>query len=232
MFLKGERIAAWTLLVLSAAILIPSPRPLRAEVQSCSGTRLKLSVQERGRSAIERFRFSLAVSGEGADETTALQQLNRRLASVRRELKPLVQGQLVVPAPHTHKRGRASEQRYVANTGVSGHVSLGSYDRLIQAVGAMPGVRLQGMESVAAPEKEAALRQRLMTDALNQGQADAATTARAIGRSEVTLLSIDRAGAMGRPRPLRMEAVAKGFDPMEAPEPTITLRMQLEYCLS
>ena len=232
MVVKGERITAWTLLVLSACIFIPSPRPLRADVLPCSGTRLKLSVQERGRSAIERFRFSLAVSGEGADEATALQQLNRRLASVRRELKPLVQGQLVVPAPHTHKRGRASEQRYVANTGVSGHVSLGSYDRLIQAVGAMPGVRLQGMESVAAPEKEAALRQRLMTDALNQGQADAATTARAIGRSEVTLLSIDRAGAMGRPRPLRMEAVAKGFDPMEAPEPTITLRLQLEYCLS
>ena len=120
----------------------------------------------------------------------------------------------------------------MANAGVSGHVGLSTYDRLIQAVGAMPGVRLQGMESVAAPEKEAALRQRLMTDALNQGQADAATTARAIGRSEVTLLSIDRAGAMGRPRPLRMEAVAKGFDPMEAPEPTITLRLQLEYCLS
>ncbi|RNC94137.1 MAG: DUF541 domain-containing protein [Synechococcus sp. YX04-3] len=232
MVVKGERIAAWTLLVLSACIFIPSPRPLRADVLPCSGTRLKLSVQERGRSAVERFRFSLAVSGEGADEATALQQLNRRLAIVRRELKPLVQGQLVVPAPHTHKRGRASEQRYVANTGVSGHVSLGSYDRLIQAVGAMPGVRLQGMESVAAPEKEAALRQRLMTDALNQGQADAATTARAIGRSEVTLLSIDRAGAMGRPRPLRMEAVATGFDPMEAPEPTITLRLQLEYCLS
>ena len=232
MFVKGERIAAWTLLVLSAAILIPSPRPLRADVQSCSGTRLKLSVQERGRSAVERFRFSLAVSGEGADEATALQQLNRRLDGVRRELKPLVQGQLVVPAPHTHKRGRASEQRYMANTGVSGHVSLGTYDRLIQALGAMPGVRLQGMESVAAPEKEAALRQRLMTDALNQGRSDAETTARAIGASEVRLLSIDRAGAMGRPRPLRMEAVSQGFDPEEAPEPTITLRLQLEYCLS
>ena len=84
MFVKGERIAAWTLLVLSAAILIPSPRPLRADVQSCSGTRLKLSVQERSRSAVERFRFSLAVSGE-ADEA-ALQQLNRRLGGVRREL--------------------------------------------------------------------------------------------------------------------------------------------------
>ena len=138
MVVKGERMAAWTLLVLSACILIPSPRTLRAETWSCSGTRLKLSVQERGRSAVERFRFFLAVSGEGADEATALQQLNPRLTSVRRELKPLVQGQLVVPAPHTHQRGRASEQRYVANSDVSGHVSLGSYDRLFQALGAMP----------------------------------------------------------------------------------------------
>ena len=235
MGVKGEKIAAWTLLVgnvLSAAILVLSPAPVRAETWPCSGTRLKLSVQERGRSAVERFRFSLAVSAEGADEATALQQLNRHLASVRRELKPLVQGQLVVPAPHTHKRGRASEHRYMANTGVSGHVGLGTYNRLIQAVGVMPGVRLQGMESVAAPEKEAALRQRLMTDALNQGQADAETTARAIGASVVRLLGIDREGTMGRPRPLRLEMVAKRFDPKEAPEPTITLRLQLEYCLS
>ena len=71
-----------------------------------------------------------------------------------------------------------------------------------------------------------------MTAALRQGQADAETMARAIGRSEVTLLSIDRAGAMGRPKPLRMEAVSQGFDPKEAPEPTITLRLLLKYCLS
>ena len=102
--MKGERIAAWTLLVLSACVFIPSPTPLRADVLPCSGTRLKLSVQERGRSAVERFRFSLAVSGEGADEATALQQLNRRLASVRRESKPLVQGQLGVHAQDCSKK--------------------------------------------------------------------------------------------------------------------------------
>lgn len=120
----------------------------------------------------------------------------------------------------------------MANTGVSGHVGRRNYNRLIQAVGAMPGVRQQGMNSLAAPGGQAALRQRLMTAALKQGQADAETTARAIGASTVTLLSIDRQGAMGRPRPMRMEAPAKGFVPGEAPEPTITLRLQLEYCLS
>ena len=71
-----------------------------------------------------------------------------------------------------------------------------------------------------------------MTSALKRAQADAEATARAIGASTVTLQSIDRQGSMARPRPLRMEGQSKGFDPGEAPEPTITLRLQLEYCLS
>ena len=235
MDVDGNALAGWrpflgTALLL--ALLAATPAPLQAEATRCSGTRLKLSLQEEGRSPVERFRFSLAVSGEGADEAAALQQLNRRLTRLRRELKPLVQGQLVVPAPHTHRRGQASEQRFMANTGVSGHVNFRYYNGLIQAVGVMPGVRLQGMNALAAPGGDAALRQRLMTAALQQGQADAETTARAIGASTVTLLSIDRQGAMGRPRPMRMEALAKGFDPGEAPEPTLNLRLQLEYCLS
>lgn len=235
MAVDGTAMVSWRPflgIALSLAFLAATPAPLRAEATRCSGTRLKLSLQEQGRSPVERFRFSLAVAGEGADEAAALQQLNRRLTRLRRELKPLVQGQLVVPAPHTHRRGHASEQRFMANTGVSGHVGRRNYNRLIQAVGAMPGVRQQGMNSLAAPGGQAALRQRLMTAALKQGQADAETTARAIGASTVTLLSIDRQGAMGRPRPMRMEAPAKGFVPGEAPEPTITLRLQLEYCLS
>ena len=120
----------------------------------------------------------------------------------------------------------------MANTGVSGHVGRRNYNHLIQAVGAMPGVRQQGMNSLLSPGGQAALSQRLMTAALKQGQADAETTARAIGASTVTLLSIDRQGSMGRPKPLRMEVQAKGFDPGEAPESTVTLRVQLEYCLS
>ena len=228
--LEGMRLLLGT--ALSLALIAAAPAPLRAEATSCSGTRLKLSLQDQGRNPVERFRFSLTVSGEGSDEASALQQLNRRIARVRRELNPLVQGQLVVPAPRTHKRGQASKQRFMANTGVSGHVGRRNYNRLIQAVGAMPGVRQQGMNALPVPEDEAALRQRLMTSALKRAQADAEATARTIGASTVTLQSIDRQGSMGRPRPLRMEAQSKGFDPGEAPEPTITLRLQLEYCLN
>jgi uncharacterized protein YggE len=231
----GTARAGWRPLLgtaLSLALLAAAPAPLRAEATRCSGTLLKLSQQEQGRSPVERFRFSLAVSGEGANESAALQQLNRRLTQLRSELKPLVQGQLVVPAPHTHKRGQASEQRFMANTGVSGHVGRRNFNRFIQTVGAMPGVRQQGMNALPVPEDEAALRQRLMTSALKRAQADAEAIAQAIGASTVTLQSIDRQGSMGRPRPLRMELQSNGFDPGEAPEPTITLSLQLEYCLS
>lgn len=217
---------------LTAALLVPTPAPARAEAAVCSGTRLQLAIQEQGNSPVDRFRFSLAVSGEGVDEETALKQLNTRLDRLRRELNPLVLGRLVVPAPHTHRRGRSSEQRFMANTGVSGEVSRVNYNRLIQAVGAMPGVRQQGMRSVADPEADLRLQQRLLAAALKRGEAEARATARVIGASQVTLQSIRRDSDLSRPRPMRMEARSQGFDPEEAPEPQTTLRLNLDYCLS
>ena len=217
---------------LTAALLVPTPAPAGVEAPVCSGTQLQLAIQERGNSRVDRFRFSLALSGEGVNEAAALKQLNTRLDRLRRELQPLVLGRLVVPAPHTHRRGRSSEQRFMANTGVSGEVSRLNYNRLIQAVGAMPGVRQQGMRSVADAEAELGLQQRLLADALKRGEAEARATARVIGASRVTLQSIRRDSDLSGPRPMRLEARSEGFDPEEAPKPPVTLRLQLEYCLS
>ena len=217
---------------LTAALLVPTPAPAGVEAPVCSGTQLQLAIQERGNSRVDRFRFSLALSGEGVNEAAALKQLNTRLDRLRRELKPLVLGRIVVPAPHTHRRGRPSEKRFMANTGVSGEVSRPNYNRLIQAVGAMPGVRQQGMRSLAEDGAELRLQQRLLADALKRGDAEARAAARVIGASRVTLQSIRRDGNLNRPRPMRLEAPSQGFDPEEAPQPTITLRLQLEYCLS
>ena len=217
---------------LTAALLVPTPAPARVEAPVCSGTRLQLAIQEQGNSPVDRFRFSLALSGEGVDEAAALKQLNKRLDRLRRELQPLVLGRLVVPAPHTHRRGRSSEQRFLANTGVSGEVSRLNYNRLIQALGAMPGVRQQGMRSVADAEADLRLQQRLLADALKRGEAEAKATARVIGATQVTLQSIRRDSDLGRPRPMRLEARSKGFDPEEAPEPQTSLRLNLDYCLS
>ena len=75
MAVDGNARFAWSPLLvtaLSLALLAATPARLRAEAKICPGTRLRLSLQEQGSSPVERFRFSLAVSGEGADEAAAL----------------------------------------------------------------------------------------------------------------------------------------------------------------
>ena len=202
---------------------------------SCSGTLFQFSVVEQGKVPVDRFRFSLALSGEGSSEQAALTQLNQRLAQLRQALQPLIQGRLVVPSPSTHPRpGRQGiKQAFSANTGVSGEVTRQMYNPLIQAVGGQPGVRMQGMESIANDQAEAALQQRLVVAALRRGRVEADRTAAAIGAARVRLLRINRRDAMRGPRRIQLStAMRSGFDPGEAPEPASTLRLELDYCLT
>ena len=211
-----------------ASALASQPGP------SCSGTLLQFSVVEQGKVPVDRFRFSLALSGEGSSEQAALNQLNQRLAQLRQSLKPFIQGRLVVPAPSTHPRsGRNGiKQAFAANTGVSGEVNRQMYNQLIQAVGGQPGVRMQRMESIANDQAEAALQQRLMVAALRRGQAEADSTAAAIGATRVQLLRIVRRDAISGPRRVQLSgSMRSGFDPAEAPEPASTARLELHYCL-
>lgn len=86
-----------------AVVALPAlSTPLRAQVQGprCNGTVLHLTVQERGDTRTDRFRFLLRLEAEGSKAAAALEQLNGRLARVRTELRPLVQGDLEVPAPN------------------------------------------------------------------------------------------------------------------------------------
>jgi len=202
---------------------------------SCSGTLLQFSVVEQGKVPVDRFRFSLALSGEGSSEQAALTQLNQRLAQLRQSLHPLIQGRLVVPSPSTHSRPsrQGIKQSFAANTGVSGEVTRQMYNPLIQAVGGQPGVRIQGMESIANDQAEAALQQRLVVAALRRGRVEADRTAAAIGAARVRLLRINRRDAMRGPRRIQLStAMRSGFDPGEAPEPASTLRLELDYCLT
>ncbi len=96
----------------------------------------------------------------------------------------------------------------------------------------MPGIRQQGMRSMADAEVDLRLQQRLLADALKRGEAEARATAQVIGAFRMTLQSIRSDSDLNRPRPMRLWAQSKGFDPEEAPHPTITLRLQLESCLS
>ena len=130
---------------LLAAVVVPSS--VRAERQGprCRGTLLQLMVQERGQARSERFRFNLRLEAEAASAAAALDQLNGRLDALRQALNPLVQDSLVVPAPSTFPIGSAvPASRYRAATTISGQVSRGDYDDLIQRAGRLPGVRLAG----------------------------------------------------------------------------------------
>ena len=171
---------------------------------------------------------------EGASEKAALQQLQERLQRLRLALEPLVVGTLTVPAPSTHQRGSQvdAERRYTASTGVSGDVKRSTYNALIEAVGGLAGVRLQGMTSQADPGDAELVRQRLTVAALRRGTAEAEAMAAAIGVSRVRLLRINRPDAMVRPRAIPLETARSGFQPDEAPKPLQTLRLQLDYRLS
>ena len=222
-------------MALMGLALLSLQTPVLAQQPACAGTLLQLSVAEQGRTAVDRFRFSLAVSGEGATEQAALAQLNQRLAGLREVLQPFIQGRLVVPSPSTYPRPRrnGTQPSFAANTGVSGEVNRQMYNQLIQTLGRQPGVRMQRMESIADEQAETALQQRLTAAALRRGQAEADSTAAAIGATRVRLLRINRRDAMHGPRRVQLsEAMRTGFDPGEAPEPTATARMELLYCLT
>ena len=219
----------------TALVLISQPQPLLAQQSSCAGTLLQLSVAEQGKTAVDRFRFLLALSGEGSSERAALNQLNQRLGRLRQSLQPLIQGRLLVSPPSTYPRpgSHGAQQFFVANTGVSGEVNRQMYNRLIQSVGGQSGVRMQGMESIANEQAELMLQQRLMAAALRRGKTEADDTAAAIGASRVRLLRINRSDAIRGPRRVQLSgAMRSGFDPGEAPEPTASVRMELHYCLS
>ena len=220
----------------TAVLLVPRPAAVQAQEAPCSGTVLQLAVLEKGKSTIDRFRFSLAVSGEGNSERAALDQLKQRISLLRQRTSSLIQGRLTVPPPTSYRRGgsEARPQRFVANTGVSGALKRTDYNSFLETVGGLSGVRLQGMTSMANETAEQSLQQRLMAAALRRGQEEAEAIATTIGAPNVRLLSIQRNDSLRGPRPVPMAArsSASGFDPAEAPNPEATVRMQLKYCLS
>ena len=207
----------------------------RAEVRGprCSGTVLQLTVQEQGDTRTDRFRFTLRLEAEASNTAAALEQLNGRLARLRSDLRALVQGDLEVLAPTTFPIvSSRSSDRYRASTTIRGTVSRSNYDTLIQQAGRLPGVRLQGMTSLVSSQGQTELEERLLERALERGQSQAASTASALGLSKVKLLRIDQRSQPAI-RGLAMEATAAPrFRPGEAPLPTGTLILTLDYCLS
>ncbi len=210
-----------------------APSPLRAAERACQGTLLQIQVNERGTSRSDRFRFSLGLEAENASKDAAMTALNDRLAKARQVIQPLVLGRLTIPAPRNYSiGGGASGPRLErASTTITGEVSRANYDAVIQAAGRLPGVRLQGMTSLASSESSASLADRLLKQALETGQRRSEATARALGLRKVELLLIDQRGSTYRPMAMAARMGEASFRPREAPKPSQSLTLKLDYCL-
>ena len=199
----------------------------------CNGTLLQLQVQEQANAAFDRFRFNLGLDAEAPTKAAALDQLEARLAALRKVVSPLISGRLTIPAPSTYRSGAGSSGSALerATTTVSGTVSKTNYDALIQAAGRLPGVTLRGFTAEAASGSEAQLRTQLLREALAEGQRQAQATADALGLRRVQLLRIDqRGGGSIRPMPYAM-AARNSFNPDEARAPQSSVSLGLDYCL-
>ena len=212
---------------------VVAPSPLRAAERVCNGTLLQIQVNERGTTRSDRFRFSLRLEAENANKDIAMTTLNARLAKARQAIQPLALGRLTIPAPHSYVIGGGTSGPKLerASTTITGEVSRENYDALIQAAGRLPGVRLQGMTSLASSDSSASLAEQLLKQALETGRRRAETTARALGLRKVELLLIDQRGATYRPMGMGARMGHASFRPTEAPKPSQHLTLKLDYCL-
>ena len=216
-------------------VALGSASPAMASAQVCQGTLLQLQVQERGSSATDRFRFSLRLQAEAPSKAAAMALLNQRLDRVRQDLKPFALGALNIPAPRSYSHGggsSSSPKLERATTSLSGEVGHSNYDALIQLAGRLPGVRLQGITSLASNSGGEALDDQLLKRALKQGRRRANVTASALGLGRVDLLRINQRGGGVRPVAYTEARMSKpAFRPDEAPKPTRSLSLGLDYCL-
>ena len=224
---------AIALLVLPTVSLFPLAA--RAQIQGpvCRGTLLQLNLRESGESPTESFRFNLRLEAEAPTSAAALDQLGDRQDRLRQQLEPLVQGRLVIPAPNTYEMaGSKSSSGFRAVTTITGTVGRGNYDTLIQRAGRLPGVRLQGMTSLPSSSGQNRLQEQLLERALQRGRRQAERTAAALKLRRIALLRIDqRSHSSLRPSPMGVSAAPR-FRPEEAPLPTGSLSLALDYCLS
>ena len=142
-------------------------------------------------------------------------------------------GRLTIPAPRSNAVGGGTSGPRLerASTTITGEVSRENYDAVIQAAGRLPGVRLQGMTSLASSSSSASLADRLLKQALETGQRRAEATARALGLRKVELLLIDQRGSTHRPMATAVRMGEASFRPGEAPKPSQKLTLKLDYCL-
>ena len=75
------------------------------------------------------------------------------------------------------------------------------------------------------------MQSQLLKQALEEGTRQAETMASALGLRRVELLRIDQRGAGYRPVALASMNRAQSFNPEEAPRPSQSIGLDLDYCL-
>ena len=220
--------------VVIVGLLFGAVTPIHAHDLRCDGTLLELAVVEEGTSRTDRFEFSLQLEAQASSKQEALNELNRRLGTVRRKISDLAMEGLIVSAPRTYTVGRTttSPQRHKATTSIKGEVSRSNYDPLIQQAGRLPGVSLQGMTSLSSSAADRSLEQQLLERAMANGRRQAESTQNLLGLRRLRLIRIDQRSGGGHLRASAMSRSQRSFDPSEAPKPRQSIRLNLDYCLN
>lgn len=230
-----RRVTAAALLTpLALAFTLLPVVPVSAAERECAGTLFQLRVHERGTTRSDRFRFSLGLEAEARSKADAMALLNERLDQARDAVQSLAMGKLTIPAPRSYRvgGGTSGPRMERASTSISGEVSRANYDALIQVAGRLPGVRLQGMTSLASSSGNASLSEQLLDQALASGRRRAEATARALGLRRVDLLRIDQRSGGYQPIAMASRMGAPRFNPGEAPKPSQSISLNLDYCLN
>ena len=220
--------------VVTAGLLLGAAPPTPAQHVRCDGTLLELAVVEEGSSQTDRFQFALRLEVQASSKNDALNELNRRLGTVRRKMSGLASGGLIFTAPRTYTLGSttASPQRHQATSRITGEVSRSNYDPLIHQAGRLPGISLQGMTSMSSIDGARSLQHQLFERALATGGRQARSTLQLLGLSKLRLIRIDRRSGGGLLRTSALSRSEKSFDPSEAPKPRQSIRLNLDYCLN
>jgi uncharacterized protein YggE len=220
-------------LIAATALLVPASR---AEVQlRCDGTLLEARGQAEQKRPIRDLGLSLGLEAQGPSSDAALASLQGRLAQVRTALQSLEVRELQVSSPSTWTRqdrpGRADA--VVANLQVSGRVLPQRLQSLIRSVGALPGVRLAPVTTVADPRDDNSVRRALLEAAYQDAQRQASEVAAAIGLRQLRPLEVQLDGGEMRP-PIMMRAMAAPtpppFDPNELTPPSDRLSLLARFC--
>ena len=220
--------------VVIVGLLLGAVTPMQAQDVRCDGTLLELTVVEQGTSRTDRFQFSLGLKAQASSKKEALNELNRRLVTVRSKISDLAIGGLVVSAPLTYRNrsNTSSPQRHQATASITGEVGRSNYDPLIQQAGRLPGVSLQGMSSLSSTDGARSLQQQLLERALATGRRQAESTQQLLGLRQLQLIRIDQRSGGGHLRSSALSRSEGSFDPSEAPKPRQSIRLNLDYCLN